>query len=570
MRFFILLFLIKASIFGVEPKTRIEVNPPFIGTNETAEIVITAIDQKFIKPPVPSIQSSDFDIAFINTSVVNKILSVNGKTTREKMFHYIYQLVPKNTGKFIIPAFIGTLNSGKEVYTEASQIEVKPVDYLQAQNTSSSFGGIFSIFENTPREVFLFWKLSTNNTIQNTGIIANLYIYADVPNFLRQTPYVSEAYRTMYNGGVLHEIPLKEEQRTLESGYFGTQLFYGKLYKTFVLYPLKTGSTLLSAPVLGIDQQLGNFYIQGDPVEINSYAITSNASYIGDVLSAQISLSSNQITSAGEGKLQLILTGNGNTDFFTNPLKNIKIDGLFIGEPATKVDITIDSNHSQIYMSKTFTYSIIPNKSGTFIIPALDFSFIKKTKEPVTISTPILNVEGILLGSNVSSSKNILLSKQPTINQKFYYSSGIMMIIGGILIGLMMIVWSLIKAKKLSRIERDKTYARAINADKKIAALLKESQDAITNNNLKDAARILRQSLITYCADKFGLPQTISSRDIDLFFNQKNISFPSSELGELLNNLEFHAFGQAPSMEKMLQYQVQGEKLFDLLFKIKI
>ncbi|MGL4388980.1 MAG: BatD family protein [Brevinema sp.] len=569
MRFFALLFLLQISVFSVEPKTKIEVNPPFIGTNETAEIIVTAINEEFIEPPIPSMQSPNFDIAFVNTSVVNRIFSINGQITKEKMFHYVYQLIPKNTGKFIVPAFIGTLRSKKEVYTEPSQIEIKAVDFLQAPSGNSAFGSIFSVFENTPREVFLYWKLSSNQTIQNSGIIADIYVYADVLNFLKQASYIKEVQRVIYNGGVIHEIPLSEDMKTLDSGYFGSKLFYGKLQKRFVLYPLKTGTTLLTPPVFAMEQQFGNFYIQGESVEIHSRAISANPSYIGDKLSAAISLSSNVISSAGEGRLILTLKGSGHTDFFTNPLKNTKIDGLFIAEPSTKLDISIDSNSSEIIMTKTFEYTLIPNTSKTLTIPSFDFSYLKQNQSTHKISTPALSFEGVVQVSTSTSKEQNILAKQAFVDRSYYYASGIWLILGSIVLGVGMMIWSLLKARFISRLNSDEKFARANSANSKMSDFLKESHLALTQNNLKDAARLLRQSILSYCTDKFGLAPSANPDDVLRFLKEKEISFPEKDLMNLLSSLEFHAFAQAPSKEKMITYQKKGAELLNIISKIK-
>ncbi|MGL4394162.1 MAG: BatD family protein [Brevinema sp.] len=564
MRIFILLFLLQMPIFGITPKTRIEVNPPFIGTNETAEIIVTAIDEEFLEPPQPSLQSPDFDIAYLNSSVVNRMTIINGRANREKLFHYVYQLVPKNTGKFVVPAFVGLTRNKKEVYTDSAEIEIKAVDFLQAANQNSSFGGLFSIFQNVPREVFLFWKLSTNQTAQNSGIIADLYIYSDVPQFLKQTHYLKEVQRAAYDGGVLHELPVNEDEKKIDSGYFGSRIFYGQLQKRFAVYPLKTGTTSLRAPVMIMEQQLGSAYIQGEAAEIRSRSLTSNPSYVGDTLSVEISLSSNKITSSGEGQLNLVLKGDGHTDFFTNPFRNLKIDGLFISEPSSKLEISLDETKN-IIMTKTFTYTIIPNRSDHFKIPSVEFSYIKKNKGKGKVKTPEIEFEGILHNTKIKSNTPEDLKKQESVKHYYYYSSGLWMMVFAILLGFGMLAYSWWQVQFKKRMQTDQKFARANQANSKMSELIRESHEAFDKKNYKDAARLLRHSLISYCIDKFGLEQNVNPEDIAYVLAQKHGEFPSKEFISLLKALEFHAFASAPTKSEMQKYLEQGNHFLNII-----
>ncbi|MDK2818286.1 MAG: BatD family protein [Spirochaetota bacterium] len=572
MHYIISLFIIffQITLFATDPVIRISVNPPAIGTNEVAEIRIDVYNESLSEIPSPSTNSQKFNISYKGMSSQRQLININGNIQVKNIYAYIYQFTPNSTGKINIPTFIITTKKGKQIYSESSSITVENTDRLQAPNPKRG-GNPFSMFVEGPTEAFLQLDVTRNKLYQNTGLIADLYLFSDDTDFLNQRKRAQQAYPPRFDGGLVHSITIPEQTEII-TRTFGTSVLYGKLITKYIIFPLEKGKLNFYPPAFYIQSGIRNFNIVGDPIEIESIPITKNLTYIGDELTLSVNLSQNKMNATEEQILTFSIEGDGNVDFFVDPFKNLLLTNLFISSPTSTLELGIeDSNNSNnIYMKKVFTYTIIPKQEGSYTIPSVTLNYADNSGNFTSSKTEAFTLQVSANNSqqNTTTKKMTLL---PEISQTFFYNSGIQYIIGSLIIGLLIMFVSVLQAIKINKLSTDINYARASGAQKRLQQIMAHSEKAIKDNQYKEAARLIRQSVLYFCADKFSISNSSSPQDILDYLEKNNIEFAfQTGFLQLLNILDFHAFATTPSDNQIKNYLSEAYTILNEINKIKI
>ena len=572
MHYIILLFTVffQSILFSADPIIKVNVDPPAIGTNEFAEIQIDVINESLAEIPIPSTNSSKFTIAYKGVMTKHEVNFINGSRQVRNITSYIYQFVPIATGKIAIPTFIIKTERGKTVYSPASSIMVEKTDRLQVQN-SRNRGNPFGMFYEGPTEAFLQVDVTRDRLPQNTGFIADLYLFSDDPDFLKNIKLPQQAYPPRFDGGLVHSITIPEQVEII-TRQFDTGVLYGKLLTKYIVFPLETGILNFHPPAFQVRNGFQSLGIVGEPVEIESIPITKNLTYIGDYLTLSTHLSKNQMNTAEEQILSFSIEGNGNVDFFVDPFKNLSLTNLFISTPTSTLELGIeDSNNSNnIYMKKTFTYTIIPKQEGEYTIPSVTLNFADTNGKPKSSQTEATSLR-VYNNKSLNNTNTEKLTSLPKKSKSFSYNSGIGYIIGSIILGLLMILGAFFKSSENQKLSTDINYARASGARKRLQKIMTDGEQAIQKNQYKESARLIRQSILYFCADKFSISNSSSPQEIVNHLKNNNIEF-LLEKGflQVLSELDFHAFASTPSETQIKGYLSEAYTILDTIDKIKI
>ena len=572
MHYIILLFIVffQTILFAADPIINVTVDPPSIGTNEFADIKIDVINEVLAEIPMPSTNSDKFNITYKGTISKHEVNFINGNTQIRNITSYVFQYIPIATGKITIPTFIIKTKGGNTIYSPASSITVEKTDKLQIPN-SQNRGNPFGMFYEGPTEVFLQVDVTRDKLPQNTGFIADLYLFSDDPSFLKKVQLPQQAYPPRFDGGLVHSVTLPE-QTDIITRQFGAGVLYGKRVAQYIVFPLETGILNFYPPAFQIRNGFQNINIVGDPVEIESIPITKNLTYIGQYLNVSTSLAQYQMNATEEQLLTVTIEGDGNVDFFVDPFKNISLTNLFVSSPSSTLELGIEdlNNSNNIYMKKVFTYTIIPKQEGEYTIPSITLNYADNRGKPKSSQTEALTLQ-VIDNKSLNNIDTEKLTSLPKTSESFFYHSGLPYIIGSIILGLLMMLGSFFKSLENQKLSTDVHYARASGAKKRLQKIMSDGEQAIQKNQYKEAARLIRQSILYFCADKFSISNSSSPQEIVDYLKNNNIEF-LSEKGflQVLSELDFHAFASTPSETQIKGYLSEAYTILNSIDKMKI
>ncbi len=567
----ILLLLMFSPFYGVDPTITVTLNPATIGTNEVAELRVNVIDQKPQGVPTLSTNTGNFDITYLGSSTQRQMNFINGAVDVKMIHSYIYRISPKKVGTITIPAFIVTTDTGKKIYTEASKLKIEPTAAMQAPSQRSSGFNPFNFFPTEAGESFLQWHVTRDVLAQNTSLIASLYVFVENPSFLENNPEFYQEYGPRFDGGTIHLMGPPDDN-DIVSEQFGYQTFYGKILQRYLLFPLETGELFLYPP--GFVHGAGGVQTgsaEGDPILIKSRAITDSLTYIGNEVTILIDFPKTEVLVSEEVPFTLTIEGDGNVDFFVNPFQNVSLSNLFIATPTNSLNLgfedTVGSN--TIFMRKTFYYTLIPRSEGDFEIPPIKLGFATPNGDATNSSS--LPVTFRVMNADNIDVEDSTYSPLTVIEKNYSYNSGLIYILSSLLLGILMMIVTRVKSHQNNRLSTDINYARSTGAKKRLVKIMSESEEAIKKNQYKDASRLIRQSILYFCADKFSLSNSSSPQEIVSYLESKNLDFVE-KLGflSLMSDLDFYAFASTPSGAQIKDYLAQAYNILDDLDKIKI
>ena len=189
---------------------------------------------------------------------------------------------------------------------------------------------------------------------------------------------------------------------------------------------------------------------------------------------------------------------------------------------------------------------------------------------PQSAQTEALSLQ-VLNNSSLDNTNTEKLTSLPKTSELFSYSSGLLYIIGSVILGLLMMLGAFFKSLEDQKLSTNIHYARASGARKRLQKIMTTGEQAIQKNQYKEAARLIRQSILYFCADKFSLSNSSSPQEIIDYLKNNNIEF-LIEKGflQLLSELDFHAFASTPSETQIKGYLSESYTILDTIDKIKI
>lgn len=543
-----------APLFGAAPIMTLDINPKVIGTNEAALVELSIQGEDLSADPEPPV-SPAFQLSFAGRGQQSMASFANGAVAVKNIYTYTYRLTPKQPGSHVVAAFKVRTKSGT-YYSPSAQISIQNKDAVRAPVRRQVFNP-FASFSEEPGETFFSFRFSRQSPIQNTPFVADLYIVAQNPAFLEKLNLETDLrllYRPNFDGGVLHEMAEIPDQPIVENFYAGGA-FAGRLFKRYIGYPLSSEKAVLRAPVYQLRSGLFDFYIQGEPEGVPVIPAPRGLGYIGTTLKASLTLGDSKPRAGKDTVLTLTIEGDGNADYFADPFSVQKIEGLYISQPKAEIMVGLPSEGS-VYMVKKFTYNVSPQKEGSYTLPPVALPYTTPEGEGRTVTTPALTFEALPAEAGPAAPA---LAPLPVPKGDYAYYSGLGALLAAWVLGLALMAWAGWTASRRRRLSTDEIYARKQGAKKRLHSVLGEAEFALKVGKYREAARLLRQSLMGYAADKLGLPLSASPGEIARALDD---ALAPSFLN-LAGQLTSAAFGEEPQASTLTDCLGQAQEVLD-------
>ncbi|CAN5281623.1 BatD family protein [soil metagenome] len=500
-----------------------------IGRNENMQVSFTVenanqIDQ--INPPT----FKNFTIVsgpFQQTSMT----AVNGNVKRTVSLQYILQ--PLLTGKLQIGSAFA-IADGKKIYSDPVVIEVNKSSVPASQNHPANSNNPYSNL--TIDELGMPATTQFDDYILKKGenveekIKKNLFVKVDVN---KRTCFVGEPLIVAYK---LYS-RLKSESNLAKAPSFNgfsvselgrrdnfsltTEKFNGREYNVYLLrkvqlYPLQSGTqtlgpvdvdnkvTFIKANAAG-NQTINSLFdmmrtfaddgsspddivqkditVKNDPVIINVLPLPEQYKPLGfkgavGVFSIKASVDKSTLSTDDIVKFTLTVQGAGNMSMINAPQLSLP-QGAEPFEP--EMADTIDAASVPMKGSKSFTYPVVINAAGSYIFPAVEFSFFDpESKSYQTVSTKPISVQVAKGSGKKMNNSNITkdnLSKGISENK--------WILIGGGALLVLLVFWF---------IKKDNEQKSVVSIRKSTPIKVVEKQQILTSNPLQPAAELLGSS----------------------------------------------------------------------------
>ncbi len=492
---------------------------------------------------------SNFDVLMgPSTSQSSSIQIINGKTTSNTSFSYIFILRAKKEGKFTIrPASIKV--GGKTYESNSMEIQV-----VKGQPQQSSASGQQNSQDKQQEEaptgtiskdnLFVRVDLDKTNVSKGEQILATvkLYISQNVP-----LNGFDDVKLPSYEGFWTKDIDVPTQVNFTREVYNGKIYQVGVLKKT-ILFPQQTGTIRIDPFEITclvrqrVHQQQGFFddffdnyrvvkaKITSDPISINVKDLPNPpANFNGAVGNFSFSgaLDKTNLKSNEAATIKLNVTGSGNLSLINPPKLELPQD-FEAYEPKTS-DKTI-ANGNGLSGSVSFEYLFIPRFAGNFTIPAIQFVFFNPaTRQYETRSAGPFDIK-VEKGSDDQNSsvvssfskedlkmigKDIRFIKQDKVKLKpkgsafygtiEYYSIFILSLIA-------FAVFYVLNRKKIEE-SANIALVRNKRANKVALKRLKEASGFLKNNKAEQFYESVIKALWGYLSDKLSIPVADLNRE---------------------------------------------------------
>ncbi len=530
-------------LFSNELEVDAYVDQTKIGTSDQLTLTLEISGEKANNvrtPQLPDIKG--FRVSGPSTSSSSSYSLINGKMTSEVKQKYIYTLIPKKTGNFLIPPI--SVKFGKQTYT------TDPINIKVVQGSTEPAPPTSSRLRN-----------NRNSTTTSSNLEDNLFVRTKISN---KSPYKDEPILVEYTLYTRYDISnlsfgndpaftgfWKEDVFTPTQISFSRKNLDGMLYNTMLmrsiaLFPTQTGTLEIPALELLVDirTQSNSFFDFGstkrysiksksEKIKVKELPETGKPSgFINAVGNFNVSsqISESQLKVGDSFTYTLKLSGKGNLKQFDIP-KLPEIKHLRFLEP----EITTNINKDMISGSKTIKYLVIAQEKGTFDIPAIEFSYFDVqqqkyvTKRSKQFKISVAEGEGSFIASSTAQSSvtqegrdiGFIIRSDDLQHFKIYFDSMLYWIIFfGILIT---IPFAVFYTKEQEKLIGNIDYQRQKQAAKILKRYMKQATEMAEKADVGFYASA-QTGLSSYLADKLRINRGSTTDQINAEIAAKDIS----------------------------------------------
>lgn len=602
------------------------VSPNPVAKDQYAELRLTvenagSVDQ--IAPP----PLKDF-IIISGPSQESSTSMINGVT--KTAISLVYFIKPKTTGTFIIPA--ASAKIGGTTY-KSPPVSVKVSNTVAGSNTQPATASSYPFnlmdpFAEEPvhkpyRDYILRKGESATDKVKRNMLVRvevnkkSCYVGEPViATYKLYTRLKSESSVTKnpsFNGFSVIDLQLPNNMN------YTNEKFNGKEYNVYVirkvqLYPLQPGKLELelvevenkvrfikeeytiqnqhttddffrqfaetTVPEAGMEDQLVT--LQSKPVSIDVKALPQAGkpeNFKGAVGNFKLTggLEKQNFTTDDAGKLQMILSGEGNLQLVNNP--DVKWPaGLDAFEP--KVIEDINKLTTPVSGRKLIEYSFTVNAAGNYTIPAVEFSFF----DPQTQTYKTVNVHPVEFTVTAGTGKItkdtlaiVNSEKNKGFLQKFFSNRRLVVSILAALIIIGLMVW-LKKDNKRAKAEKEASVQRQkeiiLEIEQPIEEIinnqknpLEEAELHLLNNEPRAFYSVLNSSFRYFLSHKFCIPlEELNKKTINEKMDRNNVAIDTSlQVQQLLDEVEWELYTPFADTAKMQQVYDRANALIQLL-----
>ncbi|RLC50391.1 MAG: hypothetical protein DRH79_07710 [Candidatus Cloacimonadota bacterium] len=530
-------------LFSNELEVDAYVDQTKIGTSDQLTLTLEISGEKANNvrtPQLPDIKG--FRVNGPSTSSSSSYSLINGKMTSEVKQKYIYTLIPKKTGNFLIPPI--SVKFGKQTYTtDPINIKVVQGSTEPAPPTSSRLRNnrnSTTTSSNLEDNLFVRTKISNKSPYKDEPILVEYTLYTryDISNLSFGN---DPAFTGFWKEDVFTPTQISFSRKNLDGIVYNTMLM-----RSIALFPTQTGTLEIPALELLVDirTQSNSFFDFGstkrysiksksEKIKVKELPETGKPSgFINAVGNFNVSsqISESQLKVGDSFTYTLKLSGKGNLKQFDIP-KLPEIKHLRFLEP----EITTNINKDMISGSKTIKYLVIAQEKGTFDIPAIEFSYFDVqqqkyvTKRSKQFKISVAEGEGSFIASSTAQSSvtqegrdiGFIIRSDDLQHFKIYFDSMLYWIIFfGILIT---IPFAVFYTKEQEKLIGNIDYQRQKQAAKILKRYMKQATEMAEKADVGFYASA-QTGLSSYLADKLRINRGSTTDQINAEIAAKDIS----------------------------------------------
>ena len=521
-----------------------------VGLGEDFVLTVTVRGQDMVSVPKPELPSlPDFNLLGSSSSQSTNIQFINGKMSKQASINYIYYLSAKKLGKLTIgPCLIKYKD--QEYRSQPIEVEVGKSSTARAQPAAPG---------------------RTSAAQSNIPIEGNLFLSANAD---RKTVYVGEQVTvefTLYNrfqisdagiaglptfSGFWTEKIFEADKFTWKQKVLDGKQYQYMMLKKVALFPMSGGELAVSPMTLNIavvqaSRDFFDFFGSSKTVKIESKPVTITAlplpadkpaEFTGGVgkFSLHASLDKNTATGSEPLNLSVKITGTGNIRLIEKPII-ANIPGLKIMAPEVKENI--QASGDIIKGSKIFTFPLIPQADGKYVIPAVKMAYfdpgdksyhtIQTQPFVCTVSgcsqnTPLVEATGLkVLGTDINYIKPDVSALS---NASFDIPNWAWLIYLLFPALILSAFWYRGHREKLTT---DRGYARKHRSDGLVKKRLRQSEKHLKANDTKNFYSSLSQAILGFIGDRYNLDTSALTMDqLKMSLAARNV--PENSISDLL------------------------------------
>ena len=339
--------------------------------------------------PLPILPAID-GVRLVGRRTESSITIQNGKASA--IFKFVYQFLPLSPGVLTIDPIKLSLHG--------TQYETQPLSVT----VLGSGGGSFNSAPQAPtaekltgQNYFIQAEVDDDNPYLGQQITYRVRFYAAM-TIRGGESYRAPSFRGFWNG--------QDTDQNVYSADAAGQQYRVREYTT-VLFPTLLGETIIEPASMG---GRGRFSFQQEryrtaPVAVNVRPLPAGAppSFTGAVGNFSISASVDTVEAAAGDPITMTIevSGQGNLATQAAPIFP-DVPGWRVFESTTESDVDVVDH--VLRGTRTYQHIMVPNSPGSFMLPAIDFSFFDpKAEHYVTIATDPIPVR-VSAGAAPSSS----------------------------------------------------------------------------------------------------------------------------------------------------------------------
>ena len=559
--------------FSQELKVSVDKNPAL--TNEVIQLqfLINAQGSNFIPPSLTNFHVLNGPSQGFSQSYSN----INGQTNREITTTISYNIQAKKAGEFIIgPASVSVDNQ----IIKSKNIEIVVKSTGKKNKNTNNEKQVFIKLHINKSEIFIGEQISA---------ISKVYIKNGVN--IQNTEISPITYDGFWEDEV--KINTNKQQREIIDGVAYTVI----KFRHSVLTSQKDGDIIIPSSEMNISIPTRGKLISNHPffgpqyqtilksesinsrprkIKVKELPLTKPKHFYGIVsekFTINTSIDRANLKTSEAISLKVIFRGKGNINML-EPFE-LEFPSPFEVFDPTIIDETFVGNNNT-GGTKTFEYTIIPRKKGSFAIPEIKFVYFNpKTKKYIELKTKeyLISVEQGKQYMPTDTTQNSLLhldllknSELSSINKREFISKWYPFsywIISAIII-ISYLVYFILSKRSVNPIE-----IRRRKSTKIAIKRLRNARFCLKNDNFDQFFEETEKALWGYFADKFEVNSSeLSKETIDLYFDKRNIKPETkNNFVSLLNICEFDRY--SPSKDKNLQMEITLEDAKEIIIEVE-
>ncbi len=523
-RHFLLIFFLTFPvwIFAGEISVRVRLNPPTVGLSETSSFSIEIQNARVSQITPPTVNGLHFQ--YTGTSTSSSVNMINGKISSKTVYAQNFNVYADKTGTYTIPSITLSIK-GKSFSSKPVTLKVvKQTQHRQNKNQRTSL--LDQFFAHPKKITHLYLRLYPKfpSVYQNQAQVIDAILFSEDKEALNY--HFVEASGLLSDRALVYDISQSIDTNhpdiSISRDQNGT-LYYGKVYKRYVVFPIDKGQIAIQSPRVVAVSPAGQIEVAGKNIRFESLKLGDRAgiNYIGDLTLSWQSYS-NELEAGKPINITLKMRGSGNLKMLANPYDSVQIPGVFLS--VLKQDLHFDSfKGGRPFFTQTITYTLMAQKEGTFSVPDLKIDAYNNKMDPIEKTLKGFTVQVHPSGNLKRQAEHIGNPIIITDSKKSRYlllHPGVLLVL---FLSLMLPFLSFPVGIHRKRLQTDPDYARKVQAGQRFGRYLKTAESCLKEEDLKGFYHELNLAVFRFLTDKYSLPSGIRLNQLEKALIDKKV-----------------------------------------------